>query len=253
MGFKEQITDNLYEIARLKKQLSDVPVNSGEYQILKGQISNLEKDNKELSTIVATDTTETPSQEGHLYPVAMVHKWTQKLKNYNAQLDAFIKQISNYDNTANKAWVAQKVKTFCNKINYALAWLRYYIIKGLNGVFKKAQSFLDLIDPVVNFSLSIDSIVSWAKNVIAVFTKPYQTIITFIKDFQTYTPPLVSEAAKLIGKVSSIPPLIAGKLTQIFAEGAQEAISNIDIKFESISLGDITSGSVQKPKRSDYL
>ena len=253
MSFKDQLYNNLSKIKKLKQQLSTLEPGTPEYIKLQGEISVIENNNTKLNSTLGTDQGTPPTQEGHLYPVVMVYNWTQKLKNYNAQLDAFIEQISNYDNTANKEWVAKKVKQFCNKINYALAWLRYYIIKGLNGVFKKAQEFLNLIDPVVNSSLSLDSIVNWAKNVIKVFAKPYQTIVTFIQDFQTYTPPLVSETTSLIGKIMVIPTLITGKLIQILAENATEAISNIDIKFEPISLGDITSGNVQKPKRSDFV
>ena len=73
---------------------------------------------------------EVPDGTGHLYPVALVTEWTNKLNFYNAMLDDFIKKIDEADPlTIDITWLMKKCEWVCRKINYALALLRYNIIK----------------------------------------------------------------------------------------------------------------------------
>lgn len=202
------------------------------------------------------------SQEGHLYPVKLVSGWTEKLKEYNQKMDDFLEKIDSLEPTVDMTWLCKKIETFCRKINHALAMIRYEIVKALSAMYKQANAFSKFIDPIVNFNpVDIFACLGWVKNVINFFLKPYMTVIQFIKDFMTYTPPLVSEAASLVGKTASIPIHLIGVIdrTSFEAEGkdgkkkefAQAVKEYVNIKVQPITLGDIMGGSAQTPKMEE--
>lgn len=197
----------------------------------------------------------TPSQEGHLYPVKIVSNWTNKLKQYNKQMDDFIAKIDALDVNVDLTWLCKKVESFCRKINYAIAMVRYEIVKGLSAIYKQANVFSTYIDPIANFNpTDIFACLGWVKSVIKFFLGPYMTVIQFVSDFMTYTPPLVSEAAKLVGKTASVPVHLLGTINFV-AEGkdgeqkelAQAMSEYCSIKAEPITLGDIMGGGGEKP------
>lgn len=190
-------------------------------------------------------------QDGHVYPVKLVNDWTNKLKQYNKQMDDFLKEIDEMDPiTIDATWICKKIEAFCRRINYYLALLRSGIIKTLSKAYKQANVFSNLIDPIVNFNpTDIMQCLGWVKNVIKFFFGPYEKIITFIQDFMTYTPPLVNEATSLVSKAASVPGKLLSKL-QIVAEskdGKQKQLTEvykeyIDIHMDPITMGDIMGG-----------
>ena len=52
-------------------------------------------------------------QEGHLYPVKLVSDWTYKLKQYNKQMDDFLKELDELSVDVDITWLCQKVEAFC--------------------------------------------------------------------------------------------------------------------------------------------
>jgi hypothetical protein len=143
----------------------------------------------------------------------MVTWATAKLKQYNAQLESFMNNLNTLNVNIDVSWLCQKVEAFCRRINNALALLRYQIVKGLSKVFEQANVFKQYIDPIANFNpTDIFSCLGWVKNVIKYFLGPYMVVVQFIQDFMTYTPPLVSEAAKLVVNTASVPVVVASKL-----------------------------------------
>lgn len=195
-------------------------------------------------------------QEGHLYPVKLVSDWTYKLKQYNKQMDDFLKELDELSVDVDITWLCQKVEAFCKRINKAIAWVRFEIIKGLSAMYKQANIFQKYIDPIVNFNpTDIFACLGWVKNVIKFFLGPYLTVVQFIVDFMSYTPPLVSEAASLVGKTASIPGKLINSIN-IVAEGkdgekkqiAEVYKDYINIEFEPITMGDIIGGTAEKPK-----
>lgn len=219
----------------------------------------LEKEKANLSapsedTKVETKT-EPPSQEGHLYPVTLVSNWTNKLKQYNKQMDDFLADIDKLSVNVDLTWLCKKVEAFCRKINYAIAMVRYEIIKGLSAIYKQANVFSNMIDPIANFNpTDIFACLGWVKNVIKFFLGPYLIVIQFISDFMTYTPPLVAEAGKLVGKAATVPIHLINTI-HFVADGkdgeqkelAQAMSEYCNIQAEPITLGDVMGGSPQKP------
>lgn len=197
-------------------------------------------------------------QQDHLYPIKLVTSWTNKLRQYNKQLDEFIEDIESIPINVDLTWLCRKVETFCRRINYALALFRYEIIKTASQAFKQATILTKYIEPIITIQpLNILKCVEWALKVWDFFLGPYKTIIVFMKDFMTYTPPLVSEAGKLIGNVASMPGKLIGKIDlNVQAEGqdgqkkqiAEVYKDYIDLKFEPITLGDLLGGDPPKPE-----
>lgn len=198
-----------------------------------------------------------PEQDGHVYPVKLVTTWTNKLKQYNKQMDDFIKEIDELDPiTIDATWICKKIEAFCRRINYYLALLRSKIVKTLHYAYKQANVFSDLIDPIVNFNpTDIMQCLGWVKAVIKFFFGPYEKIITFIQDFMTYTPPLVNEATSLLSKTASIPGKLLSKIN-IVAEnkkGEKKQLVEvykeyIDIHMDPITMGDIMGGDKKEPE-----
>lgn len=196
-------------------------------------------------------------QQGHLYPIKLVTTWTNKLKQYNKQLDDFIDGINEIPVTVDLTWLCKKIEAFCRRINYALALLRYEILKTMSQAYKQANILSKYIDPIINIQpLNILKCVEWAMNVLKFFLGPYETVLTFIKDFMTYTPPLVSEAGKLVGNVATMPAKLISKIdVNVEASGkdgekkqiAEVYKEYIDIKFEPITMGEILGGGPEKP------
>ena len=198
------------------------------------------------------------SFEGHLYPVEAVVAFTEELKTYNKRMDDFITRIDSVSPECDLTWLCEKIEKFCRKINYQLALLRYRIVKALSQMYKQANVFSKLIKPIATFNPSdIFACLGWVKDVITFFFKPYSIVITFIKDFLTYTPPLVSEAASLIGKTASVPMHLIGVVNNISftandKNGEKKAIAEVykdymQIKFEPITMADIMGKEPEKP------
>ena len=248
LSFK--ISDKQTEISSIEEEIANIS----------DKVSDLQIKAEELNVTVGLENITSITQSGHIYPIVQVVFWTRKLESYNTILDKFIEKIDNFEHNASKEWVVKKVQKFCERINYALAWLRYYILKALQGAYKQAKNLLDKFSPILKIAQgedvpkTVDAILNWIKSVIAFFSKPYELIITFIQDVMTYTPPLITEATTLVTKVSTVPPKLVAKTVEIVGELSEEAIKNIDLKFESISLGEITSGAEpEKPNKDDYI
>lgn len=251
----KELINPLEQINGLKYE-NEILAEEEKAQKLQEKAKSKQQKNKSSQKVEAPDV----EQEGHLYPVKLVSDWTAKLKQYNQQMDDFIADLDSLSPQVDLTWVCKKIETFCNKINYALAKLRYQIIKGLSGVFKQAQQFTKLLDPIVNFNLAaLPSVLGWASNVVSFFFKPYMTVIKFINDFMTYTPPLVSEAASLVGKTASIPVHLLGIIDRVSLvaddkngdkkEFAEVIKSYVNIQVEPITLGDVMGGGTAKPKK----
>lgn len=243
-----------FEISNIQSEITTI---NEEIVNIDTILYDLQIEAEELNAEVGLEDITSVTQAGHIYPTVQVVFWTKKLNSYNKQLDGFISKMDNYDNTANKKWVAEKVQKFCMKVNYALAWLRYYIIKALQGAYKQAQDLLKMFSPIVKIAEGgepLTAILEWINSVITFFQKPYDLIVTFIQDVMTYTPPLIKETTTLVTKVGTVPPKLVAKTTQIVGELSDEALKNIDLKFESISLGDIINGTEpEKPNKDDYI
>ena len=202
-----------------------------------------------------------PEVEGHLYPVKMVVKWTEKLDFWNAELDKFIEKIEQTDINIDITWLCKKCEWICRKINYALAVLRYEIIKVLGSLYKQVQDYLPMLEVVTKIP-SLTTVVSWAKGIINLFLGPYKVLIQFIQDFMTYTPPLISSAASLVGKTASIPPLILSRVNIVAQDkesGEQKEIAEVykqymKIEMEPITLADIMGGAdgIKKPAVAEF-
>ena len=218
------------------------------------QLKSLQKQDKK-EKLETSANMEIPSQEGHLYPVTLVATWTAKLKMYNQQLDNFMSRLEDIMPDVDITWLCKKVESFCRKINYAVAMVRYEIVKGLSSIYKQANVFQQYIDPIANFNpADIFACLGWVKNVINFFLKPYMTVIQFISDFMTYTPPLIAEAGKLVAKAASVPVVAISKIDFVAEgkDGEQKAIADvykdyIKIQMEPITLGDVMGGNPEKP------
>lgn len=181
----------------------------------------------------------------HLYPVDTVVGWTNKLKDINRQLDNYIEALNEVSlQDVDKTWLRKQIEKFVDWINSKLAALRKQIVKGLKGVFTQAKKALDVVTGVVPTSLSLTSVITWGMNVIGLFMKPFQVLTQFIIDFMKYTPPLVAEAGKVVGKVATTPSLITSKMEELKGEGNEIIKQEIEnavggIKFEPITLGDL--------------
>ena len=216
------------------------------------------KTKKEEKKVTAAST---PEVTGHLYPVKKVVEWTQKLDFWNAELDKFIEKIEQTDINIDITWLCKKCEWICRKINYALAVLRYEIIKVLGSLYKQVQDYLPMLEVVTEVP-TLTTVVSWATGIINLFLGPYKIIIQFIQDFMTYTPPLISSAASLVGKAAIIPPLILSRVNFVAEDkesGEQKEIAEVykqylNIKMEPITLADIMGGGegVKKPAIAEF-
>ena len=262
----QEYIDLSFEIYDLEQQIT---ISEEEIININSLLDDLKKESKELNSELPEDERFTDeqlsqlgeaTQAGHIYPTVQVTFWTKKLNSYNTELDKFIERLDNFEHNASKEWVSKKVQKFCERINYALAWLRYYILKALQGAYKQAKKLLDIFSPILKIAQGGDipetltAILDWIKSVIAFFSKPYELIITFIQDVMTYTPPLITEATTLVTKVGTVPPKLVAKTIEIVGELSDEAVKNIDLKFEPISLGDVINGKEpEKPNKDDYI
>ena len=230
-----------------------------------------------------------PSQDEQqsIYPAVLVAETTNKLISYNNQLAVFISDVEQYETMlrasiekgpgkVNVSWIAKIAEKFCRRINYWLAWLRYLLIKGLSGVYKKFQKVLGPIQSFYELAkgVNIDNIVSIFMNFLGFFNFPIQQFALFMKDFLKYTPPLATEAVSLVSSASKateygsnlvqeiktitestlnsdLDPAI---IKRLYDKYAKDEINSIDlnIEFDSISISDIISGNPQKPKWEDY-
>lgn len=202
-----------------------------------------------------------PEVSGHLYPVKKVVEWTQELDFWNTVLDKFIEQIEKTDINIDITWLCKKCEWVCRKINYALAILRYEIIKVLGSLYKQAQDYLPLLEVVTKVP-TLTTVVSWSTGIINLFLVPYKIIIQFIQDFLTYTPPLISSATSLVAKAAIIPPLILSRVNFVAEDkktGEKKEIAEVykqylKIEMEPITLADIMGGGegVKKPAIAEF-
>jgi hypothetical protein len=205
------------------------------------EISNIEqKVEKQVETV-----TNTPTAEGHTYPVALVTSWTNEMQNYNDQLNEYMSMLNNVNfNKVDRMWLKKQVLKFINWLKKQLSKLREKIVRGLKGMMQPIKKALNLIKPIIS-PPSPTTIISWATGIISIFTEPYNKIIQFISDFSTYTPPLISNASKLAGTVATIPGTINTKMNELTGEGAnliKEEIANAvsGITFDPPSMGDLS-------------
>jgi len=56
-------------------------------------------------------------QKGYTYPVTMVQSWTNRLNAYNQQLEQFMTSIEELSDNVDPLWLANKVKSFSDRIN----------------------------------------------------------------------------------------------------------------------------------------
>lgn len=229
-------------------------------------IANLEAQKKRLESQKkkkSVDTSATPSAEGHIYPVAMVVKWTKELNQWNDRLDKFIQRVEETGVNIDITWLCKKCEWLCRKINYALAVLRYEIIKCLGGLFKKVKEATPMLEAIANVSVaSLGTVITLGKSVVNYFTKPYKVLIQFIQDFMTYTPPLIESATELVTKSATVPVVILSNINlkaQDTTDGKTKELAEvykqyINIKMDPITLADIMSGgdSLKKPAIAEF-
>lgn len=206
---------------------------------------------------------EIPDGTGRLYPVALVTEWTNKLNFYNAMLDDFIAKIEAMDPVnIDITWLMQKCEWICRKINYALALLRYNIIKCLNKVYLQVQELIPIIDVIANAKVTADpgDLLKPVKGLVNLYLKPYKTAIDFLSDFMSYTPKLITAATKLVTNATSIPGKLLNKIDLVAKDqtdnGKKELVEvykqYINVKMEPITLGDIQSGATEKPAIAEF-
>lgn len=226
---------------------------------IKSQQAALEANVEETAYVPA----EVPDGTGHLYPIALVTEWTNKLNFYNAMLDDFIKKIDEADPlTIDITWLMKKCEWVCRKINYALALLRYNIIKCLNKIYLQVQDMLPIIGVIANAKPSADpgALLKPVKGVVDLYIKPYKTAIDFITDFTSYTPKLITAAAALVSKASTIPSKLLNKIEVVAKDQTDNSKKELvevykqylSVKMEPITLGDIQSGAVEKPSIAEF-
>ena len=227
---------------------------------------------------------EVEEQGDHIYPVTLVCETTNKMIDFNNQLSTFIQDINGYEQMikdANKKgiakinldYVARIAEKFCKRINYWLAMLRYYLIKGLSGIFNSVKKFTEPISNLVDAvtGLSVDSLGKFASSFLKIISGPYAKLVEFVQDNLTHTPPLISQCNKLVKNTS----ITASKATSLYSEIKEQVdeVLNTDyldpevvkrlaekytnitddkydykIKFIPISMDDIiNAGDIEKP------
>ena len=186
--------------------------------------------------------------EGHLYPVLFVQECTQHLKDVNTQISYFIVMLQEATlGHPDPYWLKNRIQKFVDWINDKLKKLRQKIVNGLKGMYKQVKKVMQLLDPIVNVSISLDTVVSWAQSVISFFAEPYEKVVTFIVDFMSYTPPLVQETTTTATLVAATATQIQPTVEKLEGEGMDIIKEQImtalgTIKFDPISMGDVTGG-----------
>lgn len=231
------MTDTIMEAINKKVQTDEVPSDA-----IMEQLKIYTKAQEVIDSSINSDVPDDYSD--HLYPVAFVKTCTQELENINSQLDAYIKSFMAVDfSKVDKNWLRDRTRKFIDWINKKLKSLRTKIVKGIKGMYKQVQKAKQIIEPILS-PPSLDTIITWASNVISFFTEPYNKVVQFITDFTTYTPPLTTEASKIVTKVAAAPVLIMAKTDELKGEGAEvvkEEVKNAvkDIKFDPITMNDL--------------
>ena len=241
---------------KYKNDVDTYTTNIKKLETEKEKLQNSDNDGKQLTE------EDVPKADGHLYPVALVVKCTNKLKYWNNLLDKYIEKVENTDVNVNLTWLLKKIEWLCRKINYGLAMLRYYIVKSMGALYQKIQDNIPPLKILTSINVAdLPSVVNLGKCIIDFFTKPYKVLVDFVVDFATYTPPLVSNAATLVGKTATVPVKWLGMINFVAEDkesGEQKHLAEvykqyINLKMESISLTDLkNSSSEKKPGMAEF-
>ena len=241
---------------------------------------------------------EVPEQGDHIFPIQYVAETTNKLKQYNNQLDIYVYNLKGYEKAIrlqvekgpgkiNLSFISKLAEKFCKRLNYWLAWLRYLLLKGLSGVYKKfkkavepLQGIYDLLQALINMDISIDTVVGFITGLISflvfvasIIFLPIIKFIEFVQDVATYTPPLINEGTDLISNASDavqygtsltneirnaveqnlnsdFSPEVLAKMQEKYIDVGQ---ADLSIHFEPITVDMIfNSEGLQPPKWEDY-